>query len=93
MVNINSATFRHGGAIRVGDYKLILMWNATVHETVSEVMSFLAASETLPTEEYIQALVQQAMGIESTKYLFNVALNPSEVFEGGCDEEEACTNL
>ena len=88
-----SATFRNGGAIRVGDYKLILEWNATVHDTVSEVMSLLAESETLPSEEYIQALVQQAMGSESKKYLFNVAMNPSEVFEGDCEEKEACTSL
>jgi len=93
VININSATFRNGGAIRVGDYKLILEWNATVHDTVSEVMSLLAESETLPSEEYIQALVQQAMGSESKKYLFNVAMNPSEVFEGGCEEKEACTSL
>ena len=95
VININSPTFLNGGALRVGDYKLMVEWNATVHNTVSEVMVVLSQSQTLRSRQYIHGLVEQAMGSPSSahKYLINIAMNPSERTDGHCTVHEACSNL
>lgn len=91
--NINSDTFFGGGALRVGDYKLVIEWNSTVHDTVAAVMKVLASSSELPDELAVQRLVQGHLGENPHKYLFNVAKNPSEAEHGHCADVEACSNL
>ena len=95
VININSPTFLNGGALRIGDHKLLVEWNATVHNTVSEVMVALSQSKALRSRQYIYGLVKKAMGSRSSpkRFLFDVKRNPSERTDGHCASREACSNL
>lgn len=90
--NINSDLFGNAGALRVGDYKLIVESRVTESEIYSYGQSMLQDSD-WDMDELSQVIHQKLLRTPGNVYLFNIAMNPSEDESGDCNEFEACNNL
>jgi len=91
--NINSEEFGNAGAIRVGDYKLLI--EAKVSE--SEIYSFgqnILQDGNFDSTEIVKVIQNKILrNQDGYFYLYNIKKNPSEQDSGDCEDVEECNNL
>jgi arylsulfatase A-like enzyme len=96
LINANSDMFSKSGALRVGDYKIIVNPDPQEAMIYMKVKAFIQsqATEVDPVDIVNYAKAQGAKLLDNKKYVFNVAKNPAEL-DGGdaCQEKEFCANL
>lgn len=96
LINVNSEMFSKSGALRVGDYKILVNPDPQEATIYMKVKAYIQSQETelLPYDIVQYAQAQGAVILDNTKYVFNVERNPSEL-DGGddCEDKEACANL
>ena len=90
--NINSDLFGSAGALRIGEYKLIV--EARVSESeIYEYGQHMLQDDDWDLKELSQVIHQKLLRSPGDQHLYNVAKNPSELDTRECDELEACANL
>lgn len=94
LIKMNSQLWGGGGALRVGNYKLL------VENSVGDSILYKAGraymEEELLTTSELDTLLdarRREKFEEPVYHLYNVVLNPSEDDSGNCTIQEACTNL
>jgi len=90
--NANTDAFGAGGALRVGDYKLL------VTPKVSETEVFAYGQHVLQDGDFDASDLAAVLGKkllrgEGTYQIFNIAKNPNEREDGACDDLEECSSL
>mmetsp|Transcript_74201 Transcript_74201/g.211767 ORF Transcript_74201/g.211767 Transcript_74201/m.211767 type:complete len:679 (+) Transcript_74201:101-2137(+) len=90
--NINSDLFGNAGALRHGDYKLIVESRVSESEIYSYGQSMLQDSD-WDMSELSQVIHQKLLRTPGQYCLYNVVKNPSEDESGDCADFEGCTNL
>lgn len=90
--NINSDLFGSAGALRVGEYKLIV--EARVSESeIYEYGQHMLQDDDWDEKELSQVIHQKLLRSPGEQHLYNLNKNPSELNTRDCDDVEACTNL
>lgn len=90
--NVNSDLFGNAGAMRMGDYKLIVESRVSESEIYSYGQSMLQDSD-WDMNELSQVIHQKLLRTPGSMFLFNIIKNPSEDESGGCSDVESCSNL
>lgn len=90
--NINSDLFGNAGALRMGDYKLIVSSRVTESEIYTYGQTMLQDSDWDMTE-LSQVIHQKLLRNPGEVAIYNIAKNPTEEDAGDCLDAEACTNL
>ena len=96
LINLNSDLFAGSGAVRVGDYKLIVNPEPVESTIYAKVRKALAAEKGTVTMDGLTSIMKKvhADTIVKTKvYLFNVIKNPFERTDKECDDVEECHSL
>ena len=96
LINLNSDLFAGSGAVRVGDYKLIVNPEPVESTIYAKVRKALAAEKGTVTMDGLTSIMKKvhADTIVKTKvYLFNVLKNPFERTDKECDDVEECHSL
>jgi hypothetical protein len=96
LINANSDMFSKSGALRVGDYKILVNPDPQESMIYMKVKAFIQtqATEVAPEDIVNYAKAQGAKILDNKKYVYNVARNPAEL-DGGdsCLDKESCANL
>jgi len=90
--NINSDLFGNAGALRLGDYKLIVSSRVTESEIYTYGQTMLQDSDWDMTE-LSQVIHQKLLRNPGETAIYNVVKNPSEQDAGTCADVESCSNL
>ena len=90
--NINSDLFGNAGALRHGDYKLIVASRVSESEIYSYGQTMLQDSD-WDMSELSQVIHQKLLRTPGDFCLYNIVKNPSEDESGNCADPEACSNL
>lgn len=90
--NINSELFGAAGALRVGEYKLIVEARVTESE-IYEYGQHMLQDDNWDQSELSQVIHQKLLRTPGTTSLFDVVANPNELDEEGCDDARSCRNL
>ena len=90
--NVNSDLFGNAGAMRMGDYKLIVESRVSESEIYSYGQSMLQDSD-WDMNELSQVIHQKLLRTPGSMFLFNIVKNPSEDESGDCSDVESCSNL
>merc|ERR1711998_616575 len=89
---MNTEAFGNSGAIRVGDYKMVVEAKVSESEIYTYAQHILQDAD-FDSNELEVVLTQKLLKDPGTFYIFNIAKNPSELETGNCDDLEACSNL
>uniref|UniRef100_A0A7S3JYB2 Sulfatase N-terminal domain-containing protein n=1 Tax=Aureoumbra lagunensis TaxID=44058 RepID=A0A7S3JYB2_9STRA len=91
--NINSELFGSAGALRVGDYKLIVQARVSESE-IYEYGQHMLQDDNWDEAELDQVIHQKLLRSPGESSLFNIVLNPTETDDPEhCDESEKCRDL
>ena len=90
--NINSELFGAAGALRVGEYKLIVEARVTESE-IYEYGQHMLQDDNWDQSELSQVIHQKLLRTPGTTSLFDVVANPNELDEEDCDDARSCRNL
>ncbi|KAH8047343.1 sulfuric ester hydrolase [Aureococcus anophagefferens] len=90
--NINSELFGAAGALRVGEYKLIVEARVTESE-IYEYGQHMLQDDNWDQSELSQVIHQKLLRTPGTTSLFDVVANPNELDEDDCDDARSCRNL
>jgi arylsulfatase A-like enzyme len=96
LINLNSDLFAGSGAVRVGDYKLIVNPEPSESTIYAKVRKALAAQKGTVSKTDLSDILTKVHSdtIAKTKvYLFNVIKNPFERTDKECDDVEECHSL
>jgi hypothetical protein len=96
LINVNSELFGNSGALRVGDYKLMINPDPSESTIYMQVKAHMQAQtlELTPAEVVSYAKTQTKIIVNGKRHLYNVVLNVAEAdVTDGCANVEACTNL
>jgi hypothetical protein len=96
LINLNSEYFGDSGALRVGDYKLLINPDPSESTIYMQVKSHMQsqATEMSPEEIVDFAKTQTKIIVNGKRHIYNVVLNVGEAdVADGCANVEACTNL
>ncbi|KAH8071565.1 sulfuric ester hydrolase [Aureococcus anophagefferens] len=85
--NINSELFGAAGALRVGEYKLIVEARVTESE-IYEYGQHMLQDDNWDQSELSQVIHQKLLRTPGTTSLFDVVANPNELDEEDCDDAE-----
>ncbi|KAJ8604154.1 hypothetical protein CTAYLR_008573 [Chrysophaeum taylorii] len=96
LLNLNSDLFAGSGALRLGNYKLVVNGEPNEAAVYSKVRKRLAApTATLDEDTFGKILADahaQAIG-QTRVYLFDIASNPRELDDEDCENAPACRDL
>jgi arylsulfatase I/J len=91
--NVGTEAFGSGGALRVGDYKLMVTPKVSESEVVTYAQHVLQDGD-FDNSDLSTVIAKKLLKGEGSYAIFNVAKNPTEREDGTCDEgAEACENL
>ena len=90
--NMNSATFGNAGALRMGDYKLIVEAKVTESEVYTYGQHILQDAD-FDAADLAAIISKKLLKNEGTFSIFNIAKNPTETDDGECEDAEACSNI
>jgi hypothetical protein len=96
LINANSELFGSSGALRVGDYKVLVNPDPQESTIYMQVKAHIQtqSTEVAPSELAEFAAKQTKNVLENKKYIFNVVRNPTEQDLGeACEVKEECSNL
>ncbi|KAH8046667.1 sulfuric ester hydrolase [Aureococcus anophagefferens] len=84
--------FGAAGALRVGEYKLIVEARVTESE-IYEYGQHMLQDDNWDQSELSQVIHQKLLRTPGTTSLFDVVANPNELDEEDCDDARSCRNL
>lgn len=90
--NINSELFGAAGALRVGEYKLIVEARVTESE-IYEYGQHMLQDDDWDQAELTQVIHQKLLRTPGATSLFDVVANPNELDEEDCADPPSCANL
>ena len=90
--NINSELFGAAGALRVGEYKLIIEARVTESE-IYEYGQHMLQDDNWDQSELSQVIHQKLLRTPGTESLFDVVANPNELDAADCEDARSCSNL